>query len=596
MRRHFSVCFITILVLLFITVPSLSAKVQVGEVVTQQFETLHPYPVSGTPGVVMEKVFHHPHAGYISLHFARFDLAPGDYVEIANGEETVKHVYRGKGKATKDGDEFLSTFWAAHIPGDTAVVKLYSRNPNPGWGFEIDKWVRGYEREVINSLLNNLDRPDSEEAICTADDKEWAKCYSGTTMYNESRAVCRLLINGNSACTGWLVGSEGHIMTNNHCIDTQTDANNTDYEFMAEGGTCTTDCSGWFDCAGTVAATSGTLVQTSSTLDYTLIKLPGNLSSTYGYMQLRNALPTINERIYIPQHPGGKGKQLAVNSDRDGGYCKVYSTNETPCMGGPGDIGYYGDTEGGSSGSPVLAYADHLVVALHHCANCPNRGVPIPSIISDLGANLPNDAIGGSSDTTPPVITNVASGSVTSSSAVITWDTDEGATSVVHYGTTTSYGSTASATGYVTAHSVNLTGLTPNTLYHYKVVSADSSANSAESADYTFTTPQGSADPDIYVYNIYMQKFSYFWFWYYAQATVTVKDTDGNVVPNATVTISWSGKASGSANGVTNSSGQILFQSGTSFGNGTFTVTVTNVTHATLNYNSSLNNETSDSI
>lgn len=63
------------------------------------------------------------------------------------------------------------------------------------------------------------------------------------------------------------------------------------------------------------------------------------------------------------------------------------------------------DTEGGSSGSPVFAYDDGCVIALHHCrgsAFCstgvpasddPNRGVPTPAIISDLGANLPNNAL-----------------------------------------------------------------------------------------------------------------------------------------------------------------------------------------------------------
>src|SRR3546814_8117553 len=53
------------------------------------------------------------------------------------------------------------------------------------------------------------------------------------------------------------------------------------------------------------------------------------------------------------------------------------------CSGGANDIGYYCDTQGGSSGSPVIAYNDHLVVSLHHCANCPNRGVPIQAVITD---------------------------------------------------------------------------------------------------------------------------------------------------------------------------------------------------------------------
>jgi len=211
-------------------------------------------------------------------------------------------------------------------------------------------------------------------------------------MYEKARAVARLLINGDEACTGWLIGSQGHLMTNNHCIEVQSDADNTDYEFMAEGATCSTSCNSWFACPGKVEATSGKLIKTGHDLDYSLIKLPDNLTSSYGYLQLRNAMPNIGERIYIPQHPQGWGKQLAVKVD-DGSFANIYSTSWPPCRGGPGDIGYYADTAGGSSGSPVIAHKDHLVVSLHHCANCPNRGVPINAIISDLGDDLPPGAL-----------------------------------------------------------------------------------------------------------------------------------------------------------------------------------------------------------
>jgi len=40
----------------------------------------------------------------------------------------------------------------------------------------------------------------------------------------------------------------------------------------------------------------------------------------------------------------------------------------------------------------------------------------------------------------------------------------------------------------VTSHKVNLTGLAPSTIYHYKVVSHDALGTLAESADFTFTT------------------------------------------------------------------------------------------------------------
>jgi hypothetical protein len=198
-------------------------------------------------------------------------------------------------------------------------------------------------------------------------------------------------------------------------------------------------------------------------------------------------------------------------------------------------------------------------------------------------------------DIDPPIISNVNAVDITASTARITWTTDEPATSVVYYGTTTSYGQTASTPGYTTSHSVNLTGLTPETLYHFKVESTDSSSNTAQSDDYTFTTLPEGQNPEIYVYDISMEKFQ-LWFLYRAEATITIKDTNGGFVPNATVYVQWSGHASGTDSGATNSSGQVTFNSGWYFFDGTFTITVTDVDHATMQYNPALNNETSDSI
>jgi hypothetical protein len=228
--------------------------------------------------------------------------------------------------------------------------------------------------------------------------------------------VARLLINGTGGCTGWLVGSSGHVMTNQHCIGSSSAAANTNFELIAEGPNCSSNCKSWGACSGVVVATSSTLIKANSSLDYSLVLLPTNPTGTYGYLKMRNALPSLNERIYVPQHPQFWGKRLAVQSTHSqdqSGYCEVYSTSQTPCSGGPGDIGYFVytlssspcsggpfndvgyfcDTQGGSSGSPVIAYSDHNVVSLHHCANCPNRGVRTNAIISDLGSSLPPNSV-----------------------------------------------------------------------------------------------------------------------------------------------------------------------------------------------------------
>ena len=91
-------------------------------------------------------------------------------------------------------------------------------------------------------------------------------------------------------------------------------------------------------------------------------------------------------------------------------------------------------------------------------------------------------------DTTAPVISNIQVSNITQTSATITWQTNEESNSVVDYGLTASYGSTASGETSVTYHEVNLSNLTNGTTYHYQVKSTDSAGNRALSSDRTFTT------------------------------------------------------------------------------------------------------------
>ncbi len=91
-------------------------------------------------------------------------------------------------------------------------------------------------------------------------------------------------------------------------------------------------------------------------------------------------------------------------------------------------------------------------------------------------------------DVTPPVISSVQVSGITPYAATVSWTTNENSDSRVDYGTTVSYGANVSSASMVTAHQVNLTGLLPNMAYHYKVTSADASANSAATSDFTFTT------------------------------------------------------------------------------------------------------------
>ena len=93
-------------------------------------------------------------------------------------------------------------------------------------------------------------------------------------------------------------------------------------------------------------------------------------------------------------------------------------------------------------------------------------------------------------DETEPSISGVGISSITESSAIITWTTDETATSQVKYGQTEEYGSeTPENTNLVRSHSVTLTELDDDTTYYFKVISKDAAGNEAELAEsQTFTT------------------------------------------------------------------------------------------------------------
>src|SRR5207244_2266383 len=88
----------------------------------------------------------------------------------------------------------------------------------------------------------------------------------------------------------------------------------------------------------------------------------------------------------------------------------------------------------------------------------------------------------------------VGSTNVSSTSATITWTTNEASDSQVEYGLTTSYGTqTTINSSLVTSHSQNLSGLSANTTYNYRVKSRDAGGNLTASQNFAFTTAPISA-------------------------------------------------------------------------------------------------------
>jgi phosphodiesterase/alkaline phosphatase D-like protein len=85
-------------------------------------------------------------------------------------------------------------------------------------------------------------------------------------------------------------------------------------------------------------------------------------------------------------------------------------------------------------------------------------------------------------DVTGPVISSVVATPNSGGTATITWTTDEVSDSRVDYGTNPgALTLNATSSALDTSHSISLMGLSPNTIYYYRVRSTDAAGNASTS-------------------------------------------------------------------------------------------------------------------
>ncbi|WP_296321566.1 trypsin-like peptidase domain-containing protein [Winogradskyella sp.] len=400
--------FLTLTIALFVNAQEISAPLKIGDEFEVNFSSSAEYNATNS-GIVYSKEFRSTGSGYIKVYFENFDLNDNDYVRIYGESNNQEFIYSGSGKVINANQDRIDEFWSRTIFDDHIIVELHSQNGNQNhYGFDITKVAYGYPMDKITGAFET--NAQQFESVCGGDEREQAACYDNTEIGRKSNAICRLVIGGTSLCTGWLLGSEGHVMTNNHCIGTAGEAANTEFWFNYRN----TDCSGLNADATDIVATSATFIQTGAGLDYTLVQLPVNPTDTYGYLSLASVPPAVGERIYHPQHPGGRRNEIAVFTDTNpgaGGFTTVTNAGN-----GGARVEYFHDTEGGSSGSPVLRFSDHLVIGLHNTGGCPNGAAGrSDEIINDLGSII--TAIDGAIDDPNPDSPRISFGAIPSASS-----------------------------------------------------------------------------------------------------------------------------------------------------------------------------------
>ncbi|MBK9123059.1 MAG: trypsin-like peptidase domain-containing protein [Chloroflexi bacterium] len=287
-------------------------------------------------------------ATYIQPFLEQVDIAPGDTVVVSSPDGVQRYTY----------DASSAGQWTFPIDGETAVVTLISLSgdhPDRA-GVTIPRLGQGFTvTEFAQSICGSNDIVD---VACSAS--------SHPIEYGLRQPVARLFYTnggGQYVCTTWRVTPDNFMLTNQHCIPNQTVMNTAIIRFNFQAAGC-----GASSIEPYVEVRGGTLIYVNTTYDvalYSLREADFPLVQQFGYLELDTSAPTANETIFIPQHPAGLPKKFGLNSTSDGGRCRVIVPS-TAGYAANSDLAYTCDTQGGSSGSPVIALDTLRVVGLHH--------------------------------------------------------------------------------------------------------------------------------------------------------------------------------------------------------------------------------------
>lgn len=359
---------------------------------------------------------HSRYAAFIKIRFDWIYLPRGVTLEVSNADrrETYRYGRRYANQEmerhTRDprkGDDGITRFSAMSISGPYVRLRLVGMAQEP-WtsqhGVRISRYISGYSDEQQAEMQRAAQGPDmGPQSVCDNDDKEAAVCYvnNDPVAFDRSRPVARM-VTPEGTCTAWRVGASNRMFTNHHCAATAAEISASEFWFNYQ----TTACDGT-EQAAVIKVPGDQLLKTDEALDYTLFTVKNfETLADFGYYGLDPRPAKLNEEIFVPGHPAGRAKEIAVLSDADGGgRCRV----NDPVTDGNGsnlDLGYRCDTEGGNSGSPVVARSSNRVLALHHLGGCMNEGSRMeliwPQVSSFFNGQVPTgDSSGGPSNATP---------------------------------------------------------------------------------------------------------------------------------------------------------------------------------------------------
>ena len=304
-------------------------------------------------------------AGFVRVHvFFRGASRGGWSIDVFDATDARADEFRWQ-DLTPNGTGRAA--WSKRIPGSTARVRLVSATALPNIVVGIDKYIYDFRTPAIENFIGGH---DDREDLVTAYGKEHP-------YYRWGRPVAELtFVSAQSQketnCTAFLVAPT-LLLTNAHCISQTWQVRTAAAVFGFE--TDSTDA---------VSVPLSALLLTSRELDFSLMRITRQVP-TFGTVNI-GATPVDNQQLVLIQQPNGGHKLIAVRK------CRVQSAI-APGISGRRNTDFFHlcDTEGGSSGSPVMDAATGAVVGLHQAGvwdpkagDYHNLGVKITEIVQHM--------------------------------------------------------------------------------------------------------------------------------------------------------------------------------------------------------------------
>lgn len=299
------------------------------------------------------------HSTFLKLHFSNIHLPQNSYVEFEYGDSVIQR----------------ENFYQIN---DTVVTI-----PSSGVNIRVRLPLLTDVEHDFSFFLDSIEHDNNSRVIIGQDERKPYMCHEGSPIAEYALSSAAARIGGWGSCS--LIGSENHVLTNNHVVESDLNLINGEIWFNWFNETCSSTST----VTEPVRLKPGRILKrgiSSSDNDYALFTLNefdyvnSNVKTLFGGLALSHNNPVKGENIYVPQYGDGGLRPMYIGDIKNGKFAEILNVENDG-----NKIVHNADTQGGSSGSPVISRVSNQIIGLHWGGGSVNVGVSAQKLNIELG-------------------------------------------------------------------------------------------------------------------------------------------------------------------------------------------------------------------